>query len=252
MSLLNTLFKKRHEQKTNQESSNAQTTKIVKPPTAVPVKRKAPTPLDHLLVLSNLNDEEKSDLKGLLEKYASENSSIETDLKSLVSITSEIKAINNQAIILHGERVARAQKLLKPYKEGVFTAWLVATYGNRQTPYNFLQYYSFYQKLPSNLRDKLEKMPRQAIYTLASRDGDFKNKVELVKTYAGQSKQQLIKEIRTTFPLDQGDKRRQKSQEHLVHSLNKIYDQLKEETNLSVKNRDRLREALKNIESIID
>src|ERR1700677_3684402 len=63
------------------------------------------------------------------------------DLEALTAITSEVKAITNQAVILHGERIKRAQEILKKYRDGAFTAWLFATYGNRQTPYNFLQYY---------------------------------------------------------------------------------------------------------------
>ncbi len=47
-----------------------------------------------------------------------------TILSSFDSITSEVKAINNQAIILHGERIKKAQEILKNYRDGAFTAWL--------------------------------------------------------------------------------------------------------------------------------
>ncbi|MCI0619341.1 pGP6-D family virulence protein, partial [bacterium] len=91
--------------------------------------------------VAQLNDKEKTDIEMILRSYRySEIDDFETDLKALMAITSEVKAITNQAVILHGERIKRAQDILKKYREGAFTAWLFATYGNRQTPYNFLQY----------------------------------------------------------------------------------------------------------------
>src|ERR1700690_3631894 len=95
--------------------------------------------------VSPLTVQEKEDLEALLNDYKSESQyAIADDLSTLSSLTSEIKAINKKAAILHGERIQKAQEILKKYRDGAFSAWLVNTYGNRQTPYNFLQYYEFY------------------------------------------------------------------------------------------------------------
>ena len=90
------------------------------------------------------------------------------DLEFLTTITSEVKAINNQAIILHGERIKQCTRtFLTKYRDGAFSAWLISTYGNRQTPYNFLQYYEFYQSLNLELQKRMDDMPRQVVlYTL--------------------------------------------------------------------------------------
>lgn len=175
-----------------------------------------------------LNEKEKNDLEELLKFYRqSDTYSVDSDLTALVSITSEVKAITNQAVILHGERVKRAQEILKNYRDGAFTAWLYATYGNRQTPYNFLQYYEFYSIMPQTLHPKIDQMPRQAIYTLASRDGPIDRKQEIVNSYVGQPKQELLKLIRQEFPLAEDDKRTVNFAQHGLAFLKRAREMFK-------------------------
>jgi hypothetical protein len=155
-----------------------------------------------------LNQSEQNLLEEILTAFRhSETYDVEPDLNALSMISSEVKAISNQAVILHGERIKKAQSILKNYRDGAFTAWLYATYGNRQTPYNFLQYFEFYSIISPALHSKVDQMPRQAIYTLASRSGSLDQKEEIVRTYAGESKRELLKRIRDTFPLSDDDKR---------------------------------------------
>lgn len=155
-----------------------------------------------------LSEKEKGDIESILRNFrVGEKDTFDADLKALMTITSEVKAITNQAVILHGERIKRGQEILKKYREGAFTAWLFSTYGNRQTPYNFLQYYEFYTLLPQVLHPKLDQMPRQAVYSLASRAGELGKKERIVKNYTGQPKEELLKLIRMEFPLPEDDKR---------------------------------------------
>jgi hypothetical protein len=157
-----------------------------------------------------LSDQEQLSLEELLKSYRGEAEvSIEKDLHQLASLTSEIKAINNQAAILHGERIKKAQEIFKNYRDGAFSAWLVTAYGNRQTPYNFLQYYEFYHALPTSLLTKLDEMPRQAVYTLASRNAPLDKKKELLENYQGETKNEVLELIRQTFPLEENDNRRE-------------------------------------------
>lgn len=196
-----------------------------------------------------LNDKEQELLKTLLEEYQEENCDPKQDFIYLSSLTSEVRAINNQAVILHGERIKKAQELLKRYKEGAFTSWLIQTYGNRQTPYNFLQYFELYEQLPKPLLPKLDEMPRQAAYTLASRSGPFPLKEELIKNYEGESKQRLLEQIRQTFPLLKKDKRAQDLGSSLIKSLQRISDFLSEHTlTLSKEQKKKGKELLKNIQ----
>lgn len=199
-----------------------------------------------------LNDREKDVLYSLLHQYKNETQEIGEDLTMLSALTAEVKAINNQAVILHGERIKKAQNILKNYQDGAFTAWLIATYGNRQTPYNFLQYYELYTSLPEHLHPKLDEMPRQAVYSLASRTGDEDQKRKIIQNYAGQPKQELLELIRDTFPLAESDKRAQDLSSVALSSLRRLYAQLSVKGfSPNPKQRTQLLQALKELEMLI-
>lgn len=169
-----------------------------------------------------LSEMEQEALKNILGQFREDNQDISLDFRALALITSEVKAINNQAAILHGERIKKAQEILKKYRDGAFSAWLIATYGNRQTPYNFLQYYELYNAIPKKLQPKIDEMPKQAVYTLASREGSLDTKEEIIKNYSGQSKNELLELIRTTFPLAKGDGRAPNLAEQLIVQLGRL------------------------------
>lgn len=183
-----------------------------------------------LLQTSPLNAKEESQLQEILSCNNVEDCDISSDLFELKKITSEVKAINSQAVILHGERIKRAQILLKKYREGAFSSWLLQTYGNRQTPYNFLQYYEFYSSLTGTLREKMLSMPKQAVYTLASRQGNQETKLNFIKEYQGETKKGLLTKIRDTFPLSQKDKRRENFSDKVINTLSRLIEDLEEKT----------------------
>ena len=180
--------------------------------------------------VSKLNPSETSALEAILKNFSQDSTDIAKDLSALSTITSEVKAIANQAVILHGERIKRAQNILKNYLDGAFTAWLFATYGNRQTPYNFLQYYEFYTQMPQGLHAKIDQMPRQVIYSLASRNGDFSKKEKIIENYSGETKQELLSLIREEFPLEDTDKRLPNMAAHAIGFLKKAKEMLKKRT----------------------
>ncbi|MBS0628678.1 MAG: CT583 family protein [Verrucomicrobia bacterium] len=197
-----------------------------------------------------LTDTEESLLRNLLEGYRGELEDISDDLKHLAALTSEVKAINNQAAILHGERIKRAQEILKKYRDGAFSSWLMDTYGNRQTPYNFLQYYELYTSLSKHLQDKVEAMPRQAVYTLATRDCPQESKEELIKNYNGETKRQLLNLIRERFPLEDQDKRASSLSEQMIAELHRL-EKLMSSSRFkpSSEQRKRMIEVLQSIQS---
>ncbi|MBA2368393.1 MAG: CT583 family protein [Candidatus Protochlamydia sp.] len=182
--------------------------------------------------VTDLSENEKNNLENLLKNYANDAYNVENDLQVLISLTSEVKAINNQAAILHGERIKKAHQVLIKYRDGAFTAWLIAAYGNRQTPYNLMQYYDFYEIMPKKLRPQIEWMPRQAVYVLASRDGSLEKKQAIVEKYDGETKQEVLNLIREVFPLDRKDKRVTKMGNGVIYALQKIYDQIKPNNHL--------------------
>lgn len=176
--------------------------------------------------LVELSQKEKDLLENMLKEYAIDEVNISTDLHSLISITSEVKAINNQAAILHGERIKKAHTILTRYRDGAFSSWLITAYGNRQTPYNFMQYYDFYHTMPKTLRPQIEAMPRQAIYTLATRAGPVEKKQEIIENYSGETKTELLMLIRNQFPLKNMDKRRQNIGDGVILNLKRLCDVL--------------------------
>lgn len=202
--------------------------------------------------VTELGENEKIELEQLLQNYAVNLEDISNDLKALISITSEVKAINNQAAILHGERIKKAHAILTRYREGAFTAWLITTYGNRQTPYNLMQYYEFYESMPKTLRIRLETMPRQAIYALASREGPLEKKQKIVEDYKGETKIELLSLIRETFPLKDKDARKQNFGEITLLTLQRLYYQLQNKRlSLGKIQKAEILELLSNIKNLI-
>lgn len=204
--------------------------------------------------LGEVSDKEKKELESLLLKYASEDDDdISSDLNSLLSITSEVKAIQNQAAILHGERIKKAQEILKKYKEGAFTAWMLSTYGNRQTPYNFLQYYEFFKAMPKVLHPQIELMPRQAIYTLASREVPLEEKEKIIRSYKGESKEELLFLIRNKFPLEEGDKRGENKAQFALQTLERLVTTFeRHKVHLEPSQKQKLSSLLKRLITLID
>lgn len=202
--------------------------------------------------VSELNESEKNHLEILLKTYATDDKLIQNDLNALIALTAEVKAINNQAAVLHGERIKKAHDILINYKDGAFTSWLMAAYGNRQTPYNLMQYYSFYESLPKPLRPQIEAMPRQAIYTLASREGDIEKKITFIKDYKGQTKAELLVMIREIFPIDKQDKRSSNIGEVVIHSLEKLCKSLqKTEAKLNKSQKQTISRLLEHLGELI-
>lgn len=177
--------------------------------------------------VTDLSSNEKQHIEGILRQYAIDTDSLSRDLDSLIFLTSEVKSINNQAALLHGERIKKAHTILTKYRDGAFTAWLIAAYGNRQTPYNLMQYYEFCEAMPKTLRLQIEAMPRQAVYTLASREGTIEKKRKIVESYEGETKAELLDKIRQAFPLAEEDMRRKNVGETVVMALKRIHHELK-------------------------
>lgn len=203
--------------------------------------------------VAQLSSKEHENLQQLLAQYRREEGSSDRDLEQLVSLTSEVKAINNQASILHGERIKKAQEILKRYQDGAFSAWLMQTYGNRQTPYNFLQYYELYIALPQVLIPKLSSMPKQALYTLASRDGSMELKEAIIKNYQGETKQELLELIRKQFPLSGSDKRAQDFPSYTITLLGRLHQVLCDNPfSASIKEKKAIKTLLKQIANLTD
>lgn len=169
------------------------------------------SPLDAFLGSADLSNEEKEYLRSeLLEQAKSGNISVdqaEKDSEELLGLSSQIRAITKQSIILHGERIFKAQKILAKYRKSMWQTWLKVSYGNRQTPYNFLYYYNLYKAVPKEDQSLIQQMPVRAAYLLSSRDGEMKKKLEIIRNHATNSQKDLISVIQKAFPTAESDGR---------------------------------------------
>ncbi|WP_213358245.1 CT583 family protein [Chlamydiifrater phoenicopteri] len=211
------------------------------------------SPFSGIFQTKQPSQEDHDHLRQILQKYSLTQDSAEEalDLPKLISLSAEIKEIHRQAILLHGERISKAREILKKYREGAFSAWLLFTYGNRQTPYNFLVYYELYTSLPDPLKREAEKMPKQALYTLASRNGSKEKKEEIIRNYCGETKDQILSLIRKEFPLEDSDERRACFLSAAIKHLEKASTLLKEAPQKVSKQKfSKLNKLLKKLETI--
>jgi hypothetical protein len=150
---------------------------------------------------------EKSEANAI-EKLLIENFQIGTlsdgqvnqDADQLKSITSEIKTINKQAILLIGERIYKARNILKSYINGTFMKWIDSTFESRSSAYNILSYYELYLSLPLSAKENLKKIPQKAAYMLASRNGDIEKKAEIISEYHNLKADKMMLLIQEKFP----------------------------------------------------
>lgn len=175
-----------------------------------------------------LNKTESTNIENLLAENVQSGISSEEQIRhasELKRITSEIKAIGKQGIVLMGERVQRARDLLKPYKDGTFTKWLASTFGTRKTGYNMLSYYELYTALPhEDLRDRLKQLPQRTAYILASRGGTLNIKAEIISEHYNCSHDELVTIIQEKLPIASKDGRTKKNSNERLISV--IYDSI--------------------------
>ena len=144
---------------------------------------------------------------------------VKDDYKAIVKLTTEIKTISKQGILLIGKRIYEARKILRSYggEKGAFSNWLLNTFGNKRTAYNILSYYDFYNSLPKkSLKEKLKQMPVQAVYSLASRKGLPQVKHDIISNYNNEKQKEVLLQIQERLPLAKTDKRATKDNNTLV------------------------------------
>ena len=69
-------------------------------------------------------------------------------------------------------------------------------------------------------------MPRQAVYSLASRVGEYERKEDIIKNYKGEPKEELLHLIREQFPLSTTDRRAQDLNSVMIALLSRLKKQL--------------------------
>ncbi len=179
---------------------------------------------------------------------------VKRDVSKLKLITSEIRAIGRQGIVLMGERVYKAKEILKLYKDGTFTRWLESTFGTRKTAYNVLSYFELHRDLPKpELKERFKKIPLRAAYVLASREGSLNAKADIIREYYKLGHNELVTIIQKKLPVVVQDKRAKKSfAERLIIQMRNIARQLENRKHLlTVNNREALAEIQEKLKSLL-
>ena len=181
------------------------------------------SPLDMFLEIHKLYESEEKEIESLIsvqyKVQGIQESQMKEDVATLRYLSSQIRSITKQSLILHGERVAKGQEILKKYKRGAFSAWLELTYGNRQTPYNFLYYYNLYRDLPTHTKPIFQKIPYKAAYLLGAREGSLEKKIEIIEDNCEAKAKDLLVIIDKFFPLVKGKYERKESKLKLLESI---------------------------------
>ena len=152
------------------------------------------------------------------------------DIQKIKNITAEIRSISKQGVVLMGERVQRAQMILKSYKDGTFSQWLETTFGSKKTGYNVLAYFELYEKLSNDdIREMLKKIPLRAAYVIASRSGNTQVKEEIIRENYHLGHDEFVTIIQEKLPIATADRRAYKSSNNrliikLSETLNKLLE----------------------------
>ena len=206
-----------------------------------------------------LEETEINNLKLIFEESATESAfeeEIDKDFSQLVQITSELKAIQKQAVILVGERICSVREIFKRHGgDGIgFTSWLGLAFNARKTAYNAMAYYELYSILPSEeLKSKMKQMPVKVSYVLASRNAPEKLKFSIIDSYQGEKQREMLDRIEEFMPI-QGDKRSLRTLgEKAVDDLERIIDTLmRRKKHIHTNEKMRIDEALDKLSQLME
>lgn len=196
---------------------------------------------------------------GIIEKIILDNvesnvseDQVSKDIGMLKTISSEIKSINGQAVLLIGERIDKVRSLLKAYKTGTFVQWIDSTFDSRRTAYNMLSYYDMYQNLPISAKDPFQKIPHKAAYALASRNGDIEKKAGLVVELQNLKTNEMMLKIQEQFPSSSKLIESKDANEKMIESMRSTLKILFEKKDsFSEKNKNDLFEVISLLEKLV-
>lgn len=63
-----------------------------------------------------------------------------------------------------------------------------------------LQFYDLFMKLGKDEKDLISAMPKRAAYALASRSGEIRKKIEIIKEHYDSPLDEIIQVVQDTFP----------------------------------------------------
>nr|WP_281523849.1 CT583 family protein [Turicimonas muris] len=155
---------------------------------------------------TSLNSEENQSLDRLFlseTQNLSDEESYQEDVLSVKLLTSQIKAIQKQHVLLLGEKIYNARKILSKscFSSTTFSSWLDLVFRTKSSAYNALAYYELFISLPSTtLQKEFQSIPYKSAYILAARKGDLKTKVSVIGKVCGMSNASAIRVMDQLLP----------------------------------------------------
>ncbi len=213
-----------------------------------------------LFEAQKMTEEEVRSMQEIFSEHMAgqnDEEAVRDDFRNLVQLTTEVKSIQKQAVLLIGERIARVRIILQKYSDerGAFTKWLKHTFNTLKTAYNALSFYEMYNVLPDDdLKKNFKAMPQKASYILASRQGDFGVKCDIIRDYKGERQKEVIELIAEKLPLAQGDKRgKQELGAKTLLEMEQLIDLLDRRIGLiKPSDKDRIEKMIMRLRSLID
>lgn len=155
---------------------------------------------------ATLNPEENQNLDRLFLSGMQNSANEEVYQKDVLAIkllTSQIKAIQKQHVLLIGEKIYNARKILSKncFSSTTFSSWIDLVFRTKSSAYNALAYYELFISLPNQtLQKEFQSIPYKSAYILAARKGDLKTKVEVIGKVCGMSNLSAMRIVDQLLP----------------------------------------------------
>ncbi len=134
-------------------------------------------------------------------------SASKSDVKRLIDLTVQIKAIQKQGIILLGEKIFKAREIIRKNssKRTSFSSWINISFKTKSSAYNALAYYELYSKLSTEvLKKSFINIPYKAAYKLSSKNINIEDKEKMIPYLSGLSNSEAMSII-GNFPCVKDD-----------------------------------------------
>lgn len=124
-------------------------------------------------------------------------------IDSIKILTSQIKSIQKQHILLVGEKIFKVRSIIQKMQVSytTFSSWINLVFPTKSSAYNALAYYEFFIHLPNDQTKQIfQSIPHKVAYVLAARKGAYEKKVTILNQLLGKKNQDAIRIVNAHLP----------------------------------------------------
>ncbi|EPP35488.1 hypothetical protein CP10139811_1550 [Chlamydia ibidis] len=152
----------------------------------------------------SLNQDEQDQIESLIINHYEDLGEPHSEaLNAIKLLTSQIKSIQKQHVLLLGEKIYRVREILQRINspETTFSQWINIVFHTKSSAYNALAYYELFISLPdSDTKTVFQSIPYKTAYLLASRKGTLEDKVKVLGEIRGMSNTSAIHVLNRHLP----------------------------------------------------